>query len=348
MKLTEKIIELAFPSIEGKGPTSVREIPSRNKMPGPRLASLRGPQNRLVNVFCAGDDDQSIYAWRGAQVELMRRFRFDFPGATIVRFDVSYRLSDPLCRAASSVVKGLPGHVDKRIRSHLSNQEVDPTRILGDILGGTIGEDGWASPEMESGQILQQQLNKNKEMKIDMDCSIDNRYDNVEIALAEAPAAITVRKMATEEQELEHIVRDIRDKLQTAKERQNDGGSYQEPSGTKSRERFIDGKESTYRSRGYGAWVLPAGTLLNVLRLIAVPNDDVAFEAALDNDIILTAYQTRTRGNTPSGYFDWPGTGLNDDVDVAGVRNVIATSYSSAFSRATQPEYARRSPRVCA
>ena len=43
-----------------------------------------------------------------------------------------------------------------------------------------------------------------------MDCSIDNRYDNVEIALAEAPAAITVRKMATEEQELEHIVRDIK------------------------------------------------------------------------------------------------------------------------------------------
>ena len=127
-------------------------------------------------------------------MELMRRFRFDFPGATVVRFDVSYRLSDPLCRAASSVVKGLPGRIDKRIRSHLSNQEVDPTRILGDILGGTIGEDGWASPEMESGQILQQQLNKNKEMEIDMDCSIDNRYDNVEIALAEAPAAITVRK----------------------------------------------------------------------------------------------------------------------------------------------------------
>ena len=97
--------------------------------------SPRGPQNRLVNVFCAGDDDQSIYAWRGAQVELMRRFRFDFPGASVVRFDVSYRLSDPLCRAASSVVKGLPGRIDKRIRSHLSNQEVDPTRILGDSLG---------------------------------------------------------------------------------------------------------------------------------------------------------------------------------------------------------------------
>ena len=62
-------------------------------------------RNHKVNVFCAGDDDQSIYSWRGAQVELMRRFRFDFPGSRVLRFDTSYRLSEPLCQAASSVVQ---------------------------------------------------------------------------------------------------------------------------------------------------------------------------------------------------------------------------------------------------
>ena len=61
---------------------------------------------------------------------------------------------------------------------------------------------------------------------------------------------------------------------------------------------LLTARRVPYRSRGYGAWVLPAegGTLLNVLRLIAVPNDDVAFEAALDNDIILTAYRTGYAG----------------------------------------------------
>jgi len=42
-------------------------------------------KRHVVNVFCAGDDDQSIYAWRGAQAELMRKFRFDFPNAKVLR-----------------------------------------------------------------------------------------------------------------------------------------------------------------------------------------------------------------------------------------------------------------------
>ena len=44
------------------------------------------PKGNVVNVFCAGDDDQSIYSWRGAQIELMRKFRFDFPDAKILRY----------------------------------------------------------------------------------------------------------------------------------------------------------------------------------------------------------------------------------------------------------------------
>ena len=50
------------------------------------------PPRRVVHVFCAGDDDQSIYAWRGAKVELMRRFQYDFPNGRVVKFGISYRL----------------------------------------------------------------------------------------------------------------------------------------------------------------------------------------------------------------------------------------------------------------
>ena len=50
------------------------------------------PSRHIVHVFCAGDDDQSIYAWRGAKVELMRRFQYDFPNGRVVKFGISYRL----------------------------------------------------------------------------------------------------------------------------------------------------------------------------------------------------------------------------------------------------------------
>jgi hypothetical protein len=43
------------------------------------------PVQHVVNVFCAGDDDQSIYEWRGAKAELMRRFQYDFPGSRVVK-----------------------------------------------------------------------------------------------------------------------------------------------------------------------------------------------------------------------------------------------------------------------
>ena len=69
------------------------------------------------NICCVGDDDQSIYSWRGAEVENILRFEKDFPGAQIVKLERNYRSTAPILGAAAGLIANNEGRLGKTLRS---------------------------------------------------------------------------------------------------------------------------------------------------------------------------------------------------------------------------------------
>ncbi|MEM8754719.1 MAG: 3'-5' exonuclease, partial [Pseudomonadota bacterium] len=100
------------------------------------------------NICCVGDDDQSIYGWRGAEVGNILKFESDFPGAKVVRLEQNYRSTPHILAAASAVIRGN----EERLGKELWTEANDGERLR--LMGVWDGEEEarWIGEEIEAYQ----------------------------------------------------------------------------------------------------------------------------------------------------------------------------------------------------
>ncbi|RZI46142.1 ATP-dependent helicase [Candidatus Finniella inopinata] len=100
------------------------------------------------NLCCVGDDDQSIYGWRGAEVGNILRFEQDFPGAEIVRLEQNYRSTPHILAAAS----GLIAHNRERLGKTLWTEDTQGEQLLVRGTWDSVDEARFIGDQIENRQ----------------------------------------------------------------------------------------------------------------------------------------------------------------------------------------------------
>lgn len=108
------------------------------------------------NICCVGDDDQSIYGWRGAEVGNILKFEKDFPGAKIIRLEQNYRSTNTILKAAGAVIS----HNDSRLGKELWSEAGEGEKIIVRGLWDGEAEARWVAEEIEQLQIKKYPLNE--------------------------------------------------------------------------------------------------------------------------------------------------------------------------------------------
>ena len=101
-----------------QAPSSPAAIADSAAAPSPTLTPPK-------NICCVGDDDQSIYGWRGAEVDNILRFDHDFPGAKVIRLERNYRSTGHILAAASHLIAHNEGRLGKTLRT----EDVDGEKV---------------------------------------------------------------------------------------------------------------------------------------------------------------------------------------------------------------------------
>jgi DNA helicase-2/ATP-dependent DNA helicase PcrA len=109
------------------------------------------------NLFAVGDDDQSIYGWRGARVENIQSLERDFPGTQVVRLEQNYRSTGTILKAANALIAHNPSRLGKNlwtqdgegepIRRYAAFNEVDEARFVVERIRKYTADEGYRRSE---------------------------------------------------------------------------------------------------------------------------------------------------------------------------------------------------------
>jgi ATP-dependent DNA helicase Rep len=103
----------------------VDEYQDTNRCQNKLMRLLTGPMAAFTAV---GDDDQSIYAWRGADIENLRQLQIDFPNLKVIKLEQNYRSTTRILKAANNVIRQNPKLFDKKLWSDKGHG--DPIRVM--------------------------------------------------------------------------------------------------------------------------------------------------------------------------------------------------------------------------
>ncbi|MFC3722246.1 ATP-dependent helicase [Neoaquamicrobium sediminum] len=128
--------------------------------PAPSGAERPVSENRptqQINICCVGDDDQSIYGWRGAEVDNILRFEKDFPGAAVIRLERNYRSTAHILGAASHLIAHNEGRLGKTLFTEKA--DADDAKVMVHAAWDSEEEARAVGEEIEALQSRQHNLN---------------------------------------------------------------------------------------------------------------------------------------------------------------------------------------------